>query len=122
MRFACFVVLLFVVGCSNAWTRRLEGRWFGESLVNVDPGVLAQATAWTRGTSFEFSGSKVTITIPTEMPRSAPYEIVKATDREVTIAVLRPDGQRDIAHMTLLKPNTLEWDIGDQRAMVLQRL
>jgi hypothetical protein len=121
MRFAWLLVVIAMVGCSNTWTRRLEGRWFGESLVNVDASQLAEATAWTRGTSFEFVGSKVTITIPTEMPRSAPYEIVKSTDRAVTIAVVRPDGQRDIARMTLLRPNTLQWDIGDQRAMVLQR-
>jgi hypothetical protein len=123
MRFAWLLLVLFsLVGCSNTWTRRLEGRWFGDSLVNVDPAQLAQATAWTRGTSFEFSGSKVTITIPTELPRSAVYEVVQATDRDVTIAVVRPDGQRDLARMTLLRPNTLQWDIGDRRAMLLQRM
>jgi hypothetical protein len=122
MRFAWLFVLFSLVGCSDAWTRRLEGRWFGDSVTNVDAAELAQATAWTRGTSFEFSGTKVTITIPTEMPRSAVYEVVQSTDRDVTIAVLRPDGQRDLARMTLLKPNTLQWDIGDHRSMLLQRM
>jgi hypothetical protein len=122
MRFLWLFMLLSVVGCSNAWTRRLEGRWLGESLINVDSSNLAQATAWTRGTSFEFSGSKVTIAIPTEMPRSGTYEVVKSTDREVTIAVVRPDGQRDMARMKLVKANTLEWDLGEQRVMVLQKL
>src|SRR5688572_3289388 len=104
MRWACFALLL-LSGCSGSWTRKLEGRWFGEGLVNVDTSQLAAATAWARGMSFEFTSSHVTVTIPTELPRVAPYEVVEGEERDLTIAVLRPDGQRDMAQFTLLKPD-----------------
>ncbi|HEX2733065.1 MAG TPA: hypothetical protein VHM70_15755 [Polyangiaceae bacterium] len=117
-----WLCLPLLVACSQSWGQRLSGRWYGESLVNVDTERLAQATAWARGTSFEFSGSNVTIAIPTEMPRSASYEVVKGDERSVTIAVLRPDGQRDMARMTLLKPDVIQWDIGEQRAVILRRM
>jgi hypothetical protein len=110
-----------LVGCSGSYVDKLEGRWFGESLVNVQTDQLAQATAWARGTSFEFSGSHVTVTIPTEMPRVAPFEVVEGRDQDVTIAVLRPDGQRDIARFQLVEPGVMRWDIGERRAIVMRR-
>jgi hypothetical protein len=116
-----WLFLAFLTGCSSSWANQLEGRWFGESLVNVDTEHLAAATSWARGMSFEFAGSHVTVTIPTELPRVAPFEVVQEQERDLTIAVLRPDGQRDMARFTLLKPDMIRWDIGEQRALVLRR-
>src|SRR5690606_29515552 len=92
---AAVVVVLACVGCADEHAQRLQGRWFGESLVNVGAEYLAPATAWARGTSFEFTGSNVTVAIPTELPRTGPYEVVKSEDRHLTVAFRRPNGQVD---------------------------
>ena len=110
------------LGCSQSEAPDLQGRWFGESLINVDAQYLASATGWVRGTSFEFTGHSVTVTIPTELPRTAPYEVVAADDHHVTIAVHRPNGQRDMAQFTMQGAHVMNWDIGDNRAVVLRRL
>jgi hypothetical protein len=112
---------LICLGCSDPLPDRLHGRWFGDSLVNVDAEYLAAATGWARGTSFEFTGSNVTITIPTEMPRTAPYEVVKAEDDSVTIAVRRDDGRLDMATLTFVRTHLLRWYIGEGRAMLMRR-
>ena len=116
------VISTLCVGCANADGPDLQGRWFGESLVNVDSQYLASASGWVRGTSFEFTGDSVTVTIPTDLPRTAPYEVVAHQDRQVTIAVHRPNGQRDVAQFTMQGAHVMNWDIGQNRAVVLRRL
>lgn len=116
------IVGLCGLGCSDDQARLLQGRWFGESLINVDADVVAPATAWARGTSFEFTGSNVTVTIPTELPRTGPYEVVKSEERDLTVAFRRPNGQVDLAMFTLLEPHLMRWYVGDERAIVLRRV
>jgi hypothetical protein len=82
---------------------------------------LASATAWARGLSFEFTGNNVTVTIPTELPRTAPFEVVKHDDEGVTIALRRDNGAVDMAQFAIVRPNTLRWDIGEGRSMLLRR-
>lgn len=114
LAFAC-------LGCADPAQRRLEGRWFGDSLLNVDAAFLAAATGWVRGTSFEFTGSHVTVSIPTELPRTGRYDVVDSGERNVTIAVQRSDGQRDLASFTFVKMDQMRWHIGDGRAVILRR-
>ncbi len=119
----CWILLgLLSLGCGDPASKALQGRWLGDSLLNVDARYLASATGWARGMSFEFTGNYVTVTIPTELPRTAPYEVVDKQDDGVMIALRRDNGQVDMAHFGFVRPNTLRWDIGEGRAMLLRRI
>lgn len=114
-------VLPLMLGCDHPVTEQLEGRWFGESLDNVDTEQLSVATAWVRGTSFEFAGSSVTVTIPREEPRTGEYKVVSARKNDVTVAIASAPGRSDTASFTLDSPRYMRWHIGDGRAVVLRR-
>lgn len=109
-------------GCSDPVQRQLQGRWLGESVRNVDAAQLAAVTAWVRGTSFEFSGNSVTVTIPTELPRTAPYEVTQATEQNLVLAIRNPNGAIDTASLTLESQGVLRWHIGDGRSILMRRV
>ena len=109
-------------GCSTSVQRQLEGRWLGEQIENVSGTQLASATGWVRGTSFEFSGSNMTVTIPTEMPRTGPYEIERAEDKNLVIAVRTPNGALDRAMLSLDAADRLRWHVGNGSSILMRRV
>ena len=94
----------------------------GESVQNVDPSQIAAVTGWVRGTSFEFSGSNVTVTIPTELPRTAPYEIARTDEKHMVVAIRNPNGALDTATLSLQTADTLLWHIGNGRSIQMRRV
>ena len=53
-----------LLGCSgHPIQRKLEGRWIGQEVENVREDLVAQATGWAKGASFEFSGSAITVAV-----------------------------------------------------------
>ncbi|MGK4008472.1 hypothetical protein WMF31_38030 [Sorangium sp. So ce1036] len=110
-----------VAGCSKTPRDRLQGRWLGESIENVPEDQLAKATGWVKGTAIEFNGSKVTVTVPAEMPRRGTFKVTKAEGDQMTVAFLRPEGGLDEAEFRLAADRTLHWDIGAGRAIVLTK-
>ncbi|HVK70425.1 MAG TPA: hypothetical protein VM694_38495, partial [Polyangium sp.] len=70
-------VALFVSGCGKTPKDRLQGRWLGESIENVPEPHLAKAMGWVKGTAFEFTGGKVTVTIPAESPRTGSFRVTE---------------------------------------------
>ena len=56
-------------GCTHPAERALEGRWDGQSVENFDQESIAAASGWARGTSFEFEGNRLKVTVPAEEPR-----------------------------------------------------
>jgi hypothetical protein len=89
--------------------RRLQGRWLGESVENVDQSFLAAATGWVKGTSFEFSGDRLTVIIPAEEPRSGTYAINSVRDNRIEIQAKRIDGTLDAVAIRLEDEHSLEW-------------
>lgn len=115
-------ITVFAAACANPTQTKLEGRWIGESISNLEASQLAAAMGWVRGASFEFSGSNLTVAIPTELPRSGEYEIVSADDTQVVIAVQRPDGVSDSARLVFQGQDQLRWDIGQGREILMRRM
>ena len=113
--------LLGVVGCGHPVQKKLEGRWVGDGVENFDDKSVAPATGWAKGTSFEFSGSTLTVAIPAEEPRSGNYKIVSVRENDVEIAVSRKDGSIDKARFKLDSEHAMRWMLGDERAVVLRR-
>jgi hypothetical protein len=113
---------LGVVGCwGHPVERTLRGRWLGEGVEQVDDTLTAQATGWVRGTSLEFSGSTLTVSIPAEEPRSGKYKVERVSKNDVTVAVTRPTGAVDRLHLKLEDERGLRWMLGSGRAILMRR-
>ena len=112
---------LLVAGCGNPVQRKLEGRWLGESVENFDAKDVAAATGWARGLSLEFSGTRLTVAVPAEEPRTGKYKVASVHENDVQLAVTRLDGAVDTATLKLDDERSLRFMIGDTRAIVLRR-
>lgn len=120
--FVIAITLPAVAGCTKTPRDRLQGRWLGEAIVNAPADQASRATGWVKGTAIEFNGSKVTVTIPAESPRTGTFKVAKAEGDRVTVAFLRPEGGRDEAEMVLDQDDrTMRWVVGDGREIVLAR-
>jgi len=112
---------LLLSGCGNPVQRKLEGRWLGESVENFDSRDVAAATGWARGLSMEFSGTRLTVVVPAEEPRTGKYKVASVHENDVQLAVTRTDGAVDTASLKLDDERSLRFMIGDTRAIVLRR-
>ena len=112
---------LLLAGCGNPVQRKLEGRWLGESVENFDAKEVAAATGWARGLSLEFSGTRLTVAVPAEEPRTGKYKVASVRENDVELAVTRLDGAVDTANLKLDDERSLRFMIGDTRAIVLRR-
>src|SRR3954463_3374560 len=112
---------VFLAACGNPVQRKLEGRWLGESVENFDAKEVAAATGWARGLSLEFSGTKLTVAVPAEEPRTGKYKVASVHENDVQLAVTRADGVVDNASFKLDDERSLRFMLGDTRAVVLRR-
>jgi hypothetical protein len=112
---------LLLGGCGNPVQRKLEGRWLGESVENFDAKDMAAATGWARGLSLEFSGTRLTVAVPAEEPRTGKYKVGRVHENDVELAVTRIDGAVDTASFKLDDEHSLRFMIGDTRAVVMRR-
>jgi hypothetical protein len=117
------VSLAMAAGCGRSPADKLAGKWVGDRIDNVSADDVARATGWVKGTSFEFAGDKVTVTIPAEPARKGTFKVAKAEGEKMTLAVTRSDDATpDLATLTMLSDKTMRWDIGDSREIVLVRV
>lgn len=120
--FASLALVFAATSCAgHPVQRQLAGRWIGDGVENVRDEALASATGWARGTSLEFAGRHVTVTIPAEEPRTAQYRVVTAEGRDVKLEVLREDGGTDALALRLDEEHRIRWLLGSGSAIVLHR-
>ncbi|HQP34364.1 MAG TPA: hypothetical protein PLI95_04275 [Polyangiaceae bacterium] len=117
---AALALPLCTAACSKSPRDKLQGKWLGDSISNVSPEQNAEATAWVKGTSLEFSGDRVTVTIPAEQPRSGDFKVAKAEGKKVTLSVAKEGGE-DTATLAFADDGSLQWDIGEGRMVALTR-
>ncbi len=116
----CLAITLPVLaGCEKSPRDKLQGRWLGESIENVPSAQLQKATGWVKGTAIEFSGSKVTVTIPAESPRSGSFKVSRKEGDTLLVSFNREEGGHDEAEMTLVGDGQLRWKIGEGREIVM---
>lgn len=118
------LVILSVVGltgCEETPKERLEGRWVGERVENFPPGQAARAEGWAKGASFVFNGSRVVVTIPAESPREGTYQVAEASEQQVLVTFLRPQGMQDQVAFAFEGEDRLRWMLGDGRSIVLRK-
>lgn len=108
-------------GCSHPAERAISGHWYGESVENFDPEHIPAATGWARGTSLEFEGTKLRVTVPAEEPRTGTYRLTAIEDRAVTLSVLDASGETSELKLIVDDESSLRWVMGEGRTMVLRR-
>src|SRR5262245_1019814 len=108
-------------GCGHPVRRQLEGRWFGESVENFEQRELPTATGWARGVSFEFAGENITVSMPAEEPRTAPYQVASVQRNDVRLSVERKTGQKDTMRLRLDDERNIRWMLDEHHAIVLRR-
>lgn len=108
-------------GCGHPLSRKLEGRWFGSGVESFEQRQLPAAVGWAKGVSFEFSGDKVTVAIPAEEPRTAPYRIASVHGSDVKLTVTRPDGKTDPLALRMDDDRSMRWMLDDVHSVVLKR-
>jgi hypothetical protein len=115
------VLAVTTSACGHPVKRQLEGRWFGESVENFEQRQLPAATGWARGVSFEFAGETLTVSVPAEEPRTAPYQIASVQRNDVRVSVQRATGERDAVRFRLDDERSIRWMLDDHHAVVLRR-
>lgn len=115
------VLSLSALSCSKSPRDRLQGKWLGDSIANVTSEQTADVMAWVKGTSLDFSGDRMTVTIPAEQPRSGEFKVAKAEGNRLTVQVTR-EGGTDTARLVMADETTLRMDVGAGREIVLTKL
>lgn len=107
--------------CAHPAERALEGKWHGDGVENFALEEMAAATAWARGTSFEFDGPRLTVAVPAEEPRHGTYRLAAIEDRTVKLTVLDGSGEQSELELIVDDKESLRWVLGEGRALVLKR-
>jgi hypothetical protein len=116
------MMLLLMAGCGKSPEARLAGKWVGDRIDNVSADQVARATGWVKGTTLEFAGDKVTVTLPGESPRKGTYKVSRTEGDKLVLSVARPDTLTfDEAKLTMHDHKTMSWDIGHGREVLLVR-
>lgn len=108
-------------GCEKTPKDRLQGRWLGEGVEHIPEAQAGKALGWVKGTALEFSGGKVTVTIPAESPRTGSFRVAKAEGDRITVSFLREEGGKDEATFRFVGENNLRWELGGGGEVVLVR-
>ena len=116
-------ILVAASACGRDASDKLQGKWVGDRIDNVNAEQLEAATAWVKSTTLEFAGDKLTVTIPAEQPRKGTFKVAREEGEKLVLSIARRDpAGRDETTLTLADPKTLRWDIGQNREVTLVRV
>jgi hypothetical protein len=116
---ALAITIPATAGCEKSPRDKLQGRWLGEGIENVPVNQLQKATGWVKGTAIEFSGNRVTVTIPAETPRTGTFKVSRREGDALLVSFNRDEGGHDEAEMMLIGDQQLRWKIGEGREIVM---
>ncbi len=106
-------------GCEKTPRDKLQGRWLGEGVENFPAAQIPRATGWVKGTAIEFTGNKVTVTVPAEAPRTGTFKVARIEGDKVIVSFAREEGGTDESAFRLVGENNMRWDVGNGREVVL---
>src|SRR5215510_5906641 len=92
---ALAITLPAAVGCQKTPRDKLQGRWLGEGVESFPAVQVPRATGWVKGTALEFSGNRVTVTVPAETPRSGTFKVSRVEGEKVFVSFVRDEGGTD---------------------------
>jgi len=108
-------------GCSKDPKERLQGKWGGQTVKQIDESQKAEATTWAQGVRFEFDKNKMTVSLPSDQPRSGDFDIEDVSGDKLTVRVARESGGSDTAALRF-EGSKLVWDVGSGREVVMTRV
>ncbi len=112
-----------ISGCGRSPRERLLGKWIGSRVDRASTEQAELAAPWVKATTWEFAGDKLTVSLPSEPPRSGTFRIARVDGPNVKLAITRPDGQTtDEATVRFEGDRTMRWNIGEQREVVFVRV
>jgi hypothetical protein len=115
-------ILFLLAGCAKRPEEKIAGKWVGDRIDNVSADQVARATGWVKGTTLEFAGDKLTVTLPAEAPRKGAFKVTRAEGDKLVLSIARPDTLTyDEATLTLHDGKSMTWDIGHGREVLLVR-
>ena len=121
-RKSLMLTLFFLAACGKSPEDKLAGKWVGDRIDNVSAEQVARATGWVKGTTFEFAGDKVTVTVPAEPARKGSFKVSRVDGDKMVLSVARPDVSTfDAATVTMHGDKIMSWDIGHGREVLLVR-
>jgi hypothetical protein len=112
---------LCLTGCSKDPKERLQGKWGGHDVNNIEGSQKTEAIAWAQGIRFEFAKNKMTVAVPSEQPRTGDFDIEDAKGDKLTLRVAGEAGATDSVQFEF-KGSKLLWDVGDGREIVMTRV
>lgn len=115
------VMCLATAGCEKSPRDKLQGKWVGESVSQVHPSQQARAEGWARGTQLEFSGNRVTVSVPAESPRTGTFRISKEENKKLDVLFKRPEGGEDRAELALSDDGKLMLKMGGGVELVMKK-
>lgn len=113
------ITLPVLSGCQKTPRDKLQGRWLGEGVENFPTQQVPKATGWVKGTAIEFAGSKVTVTVPAETPRTGTFKVARVEGEKVIVSFARDEGGVDETAFHFENEQTLKWDVGGGRQVVM---
>jgi hypothetical protein len=117
------VTFILVAGCGKNPEERLAGKWVGDRIDNVSADQVARATGWVKGTTFEFSGDKLTVSLPAESPRTGTFKVSRVDGDKMVVSIARPDTPTyDEATLTMHGDKSMSWALGQGREVLLVRM
>jgi hypothetical protein len=118
-----FVTFILVAGCGKNPEERLAGKWVGDRIDNVSADQVARATGWVKGTTFEFAGDKLTVSLPAESPRKGTFKVSRVDGDKMVVSIARPDTPTyDEATLTMHGDKSMSWGLGQGREVLLVRM
>lgn len=112
---------LLTLGCAHPAEQAISGSWYGDSVENCDEEFVAAATGWARGTSFQFEGTRLKVTLPAQGTRTGVYSLAAIEDRTVVLNVLSSRGEESELKLIVDDAQSIRWLLDDGRALVLKR-
>jgi hypothetical protein len=118
---ALLLSVLGLAGCEKSPRDKLQGKWVGESVHNVQPDQQGRADGWARGTRVEFAANKVTVGVPAESARTGTYTVAKVDGNDLELVFKRPEGTEDRTRMRFTEDGKLAWTLKGGTQIMLRR-
>jgi hypothetical protein len=109
-------------GCHVSPKDRLQGKWVGQQVDDFQRGQAERALGWAMGATFEFNGSRATVSIPAESPRQGTFRVDKATEDELHVKFLRPHGAEDVVTFRWEQDGSLRWMLPGGSSVLLRKV
>ena len=120
--FMLAITLPCLTGCDETVKERLQGKWIGESADGFPAHQQRSTAGWLNGSSFEFQGSRVSVTLPAESPRQGTFKVTEESARTFSVSFMRATGETDAAAFDFEKDDRLRWKMDDGRSIVLKKV